>query len=324
MNALTRRAAALLLLTLTASSFAQAPAGYPNRPVKLMVGYSPGGAVDLIARTLAQPVAASFGQQVLVENKAGAGTNIAMRALIESAPDGYTLMLAANALAANPSLYQPAPFDVARDITPIALVGRVPVVLAANPQAQIPDFATLLAKAKASPGTITYGSPGNGATPHLATELLESAAGIKLNHVPYKGGAQAMNDVIAGHIQLVAVNALEVLPHVRAGKLRVLGVFSNKRSALFPEVPTIAESGFSGFESSVWYGLIGPAKMPEPLVTRLHQEVQRALATPELRERLSAAGGEVLPGSRAMFAELVASEKLRYERLIRAAQIKPD
>ena len=324
MNALTRRAAAFLLLTLTASSFAQAPAGYPNRPVKLMVGYSPGGAVDLIARTLAQPVAASFGQQVLVENKAGAGTNIAMRALIESAPDGYTLMLAANALAANPSLYQPAPFDVARDITPIALVGRVPVVLAANPQAQIPDFATLLAKAKASPGTITYGSPGNGATPHLATELLESAAGIKLNHVPYKGGAQAMNDVIAGHIQLVAVNALEVLPHVRAGKLRVLGVFSNKRSALFPEVPTIAESGFSGFESSVWYGLIGPAKMPEPLVTRLHQEVQRALATPELRERLSAAGGEVLPGSRAMFAELVASEKLRYERLIRAAQIKPD
>uniref|UniRef100_UPI0037C5FF38 Bug family tripartite tricarboxylate transporter substrate binding protein n=1 Tax=Roseateles sp. TaxID=1971397 RepID=UPI0037C5FF38 len=177
---------------------------------------------------------------------------------------------------------------------------------------------------KASPGTITYGSPGNGATPHLATELLESAAGIKLNHVPYKGGAQAMNDVVAGHIQLVAVNALEVLPHVRAGKLRVLGVFSNKRSALFPEVPTIAESGFAGFESSVWYGLIGPARMPEPLVTRLHQEVQRALATPELRERLSAAGGEVLPGSRAMFAELVASEKLRYERLIRAAQIKPD
>ncbi len=324
MNALTRRAAALLLLTLTTSSFAQAPAGYPNRPVKLLVGYSPGGAVDLIARTLAQPIAASFGQQVLVENKAGAGTNIAMRALIESAPDGYTLMLAANALAANPSLYQPAPFDVARDITPIALVGRVPVVLAANPQAQIPDFATLLAKAKASPGTITYGSPGNGATPHLATELLESAAGIKLNHVPYKGGAQAMNDVVAGHIQLVAVNALEVLPHVRAGKLRVLGVFSNKRSALFPEVPTIAESGFAGFESSVWYGLIGPARMPEPLVTRLHQEVQRALATPELRERLSAAGGEVLPGSRAMFAELVASEKLRYERLIRAAQIKPD
>jgi tripartite-type tricarboxylate transporter receptor subunit TctC len=324
MNALTRRAAALLLFTLTASSFAQAPAGYPNRPVKLVVGYSPGGAVDLIARTLAQPIAASFGQPVLVENKAGAGTNIAMRALIESAPDGYTLMLAANALAANPSLYQPAPFDVARDITPIALVGRVPVVLAANPQAQIPDFATLLAKAKASPGTITYGSPGNGATPHLATELLESAAGIKLNHVPYKGGAQAMNDVVAGHIQLVAVNALEVLPHVRAGKLRVLGVFSNKRSALFPEVPTIAESGFAGFESSVWYGLIGPARMPEPLVTRLHQEVQRALATPELRERLSAAGGEVLPGSRAMFAELVASEKLRYERLIRAAQIKPD
>lgn len=325
MNSMTRRVAtAVLLLTLTAGSVAQVPASYPSRPVKVLVGYSPGGAVDLIARAIAQPITAAFGQQVLVENKPGAGTNIAMRTLIDSAADGYTLMLAANALAANPTLYQPAPFDVARDVTPIALVGRVPVVLAANAQAQIPDFTTLLARAKASPGTITYGSPGNGATPHLATELLESAAGIKLNHVPYKGGAQAMNDVVAGHIQLVAVNALEVLPHVRAGKLRVLGVFSSKRSALFPEVPTIAESGFPGFESSVWYGLIGPAKMPEAVVTRLHQEVQRALATPELRERLSAAGGEVTPGSRAMFAELVASEKLRYERLIRAAQIKPD
>ena len=325
MNAFTRCAATAMLLTLAVSAQAQAPAApYPSRPVKILVGYSAGGAVDLIARTVGQPLAASLGQQVLVENKPGAGTNIAMRALIDSAPDGYTLMMAANALAANPTLYQPAPFDVARDITPIALIGRVPVVLAANPQAQLPDFATLVAKAKAAPGSITYGSPGNGATPHLATELLERAAGIQLTHVPYKGGAQAMNDVIAGHIQTVAVNALEVLPHARAGKLRVLAVLSSKRSSLFPEVPTIAESGFPGFEASVWYGLIGPARMPEAVVARLHQEVQRALATPEVRERLSAAGGEALPGSRAMFAEMVASEKQRYERLIRDAQIKPD
>jgi tripartite-type tricarboxylate transporter receptor subunit TctC len=325
MTTLRRRQALAGLLALPAFGRAWAQAAdYPTRLVRILVGYSPGGAVDIIARALGQQMAAGLGQAVIVENKPGGGTNIANKALIDSPADGHTLMLAANALAANVSLYQPAPYDLDRDVTPIAQVGRVPVVLAANTGSGIASVKDLLARLKADPGSVNYGSPGNGSTPHLAIELFAHAAGVRLAHVPYKGGAQAMNDVIAGHIPLVAVNALEVQAHVKTGKLRVLAALSAKRSPIFPEAPTIAESGFGGFEASVWYGLIGPAGLPRPVVGRLHQETQRALATAEVRERLASAGGEVTPGPSAMFASLLGSEKQRYEKLIRTARIQPD
>ena len=310
-------------LAVLATGFAAAQT-WPNKPIRIIVGYSPGGAVDIIARAIAQPMSAALGQNVIVDNRPGAGTNIANRALIDSAADGYTLMLAANAIAANVSLYQPAPYDLARDLTPIAQVGRVPVVIAANAQSEVTSLAQLLALSKAKPGSINFGTPGNGSTPHLAVELFARAAGITLTHVPYKGGAQALNDVIAGHIQTVAVNALEVQPHVRAGKLRVLAVLSPARSAIFPDTPTIAESGFAGFEASVWYGLIAPAGLPAAITTRLHAELQRALALPEVKDRLVAAGGEVTPGSIEQFAALLARERVRYEKLIRDARIQPD
>jgi len=297
---------------------------WPSKPVRIIVGYSPGGAVDIIARAIAKPLQDSLGQPVVVENKPGAGTNIANRALIDSAPDGHTLMLAANAIAANVSLYQPAPYDLARDVTPIAQVGRVPVVMVANAQSAVGSVAQLITLSKAKPGSINFGSPGNGSTPHLAVELFARAAGIDLTHVPYKGGAQALNDVIAGHIQTVAVNALEVQPHVKSGKLRVLAVLSPARTAIFPDAPTIAESGFPGFEASVWYGVIGPAGLPASVVARLHAEIQKALALPEVRDRLTASGGEVLPGTTERFASLLASERARYEKLIREARITPD
>ena len=182
----------------------------------------------------------------------------------------------------------------------------------------------MIASSKAKPESINYGTPGNGSTPHLAIELFERAAGIRLMHVPYKGGAQAINDAIAGHIQTVAVNALELVPHVKAGTLRVLAVLSEKRSPIFPEAPTIAESGFAGFEASVWYGVVGPAAMPAPVVARLHQEVQKALAAQDVRERLASAGGDVEPGSTAMFAALLRNEQQRYAKLIRESNIKPD
>ena len=298
--------------------------GYPSRPVKVLVGFAPGGAVDIIARAIGQQMSTALGQPVVVENKPGAGTNIALRALIESAPDGHTLMLTANSIAANQTLYQPPPFDMARDFTAIALVGRVPVVIAANAQGAIDSIAKLVAQSKATARSVTYGSPGNGSTPHLALELFERAAGIQLTHVPYKGGAPALNDLLAGHIQAVAVNALEVQPHVRAGKLRVLAVLSPARTAIFPEAPTIAESGFAGFEASVWYGFVGPAGLSPAVVARLHAEVQKALALPEVRDRLGNAGGEVLPGPMERFASLLASERARYDKLIREARIQPD
>jgi tripartite-type tricarboxylate transporter receptor subunit TctC len=312
-----------LLAALALAATAAHAQTYPTRPITIIVGYSAGGAVDIVARAVGQQLQASLGQPVVIENKPGAGTNIATRALIEAAPDGQTLMLAANALAANVSLFQPAPYQLDR-VTPIAQIGRVPVVIAAGPQSKVDSVQTLVAQSKAKPGSVDFGTPGNGSTPHLAVELFAHAAGIRLTHVPYKGGAQAITDAIAGHIQIVAVNALEVLPQAKAAKLRVIAVLSDKRSMIFPDAPTIAESGFPGFEASVWYGLVGPAGMPPAVVARLQQEVQRALAAPAVRERLTSAGGDVTPGPTSAFADLVRSEEQRYEKLIREAAIKPD
>ncbi len=319
-------AAALYTMLLAAApdARAQAAPAWPSKPIKLIVGFAPGGAVDIVARAVGQQISVALGQPVVVENKPGAGTNIAMRQLIDSPADGHTLMLTANSIAANQTLYQPAPYDMARDFTPISLVGRVPVVIAANAATDLTSLAKLISSAKAAPKTINYGTPGNGSTPHLAMELFERAAGIELTHVPYKGGSPALNDVIAGHIQTVAVNALEVQPHVRSGKVRVLAVLTPTRSPIFPGVPTIAESGFAGYEASVWYGFVGPAGLPAPIVQRLHAEVQKALSAPEVKDRLVNAGGEVLPGPVERFSALLASERARYEKLIREARIQPD
>jgi tripartite-type tricarboxylate transporter receptor subunit TctC len=297
---------------------------YPTKPVKIVVGYAAGGAVDAVARTIGQALQTSMGQPFLVENKPGAGTNIAVKAVIDSAPDGYTLMLAANALAANMALYKPMPFDAEKDLVPVSLVGRVPVVIAANANAPYSNIAGLLAAAKAKPGLISFASPGNGSTPHMAVEAFESAAGIKLQHIAYRGGAPAITDVIGGQLPLLAVNALEVLPHVKSGKLKVLAVLSPTRTSIFPDTPTIAESGFPGFEASVWYGLVAPAATPKAIVARLHAEVQKALQTKEVRERMSAVGGEVIPGTAEQFGALIHSERQRYEKLVRESNIKPD
>ena len=177
---------------------------------------------------------------------------------------------------------------------------------------------------KAKPGSLAYATPGNGSTPHMAIELFARAAGISLQHIPYRGGAQAITDVIGGQVPLLAVNALEVLPHVKSGKLKVIAVLSPTRSAIFPDAPTIAESGFPGFEASVWYGLLAPAATPKPVIARLHAEVQKALQTNEVRERMASVGGEVIPGSSDQFGALIHSDRVRYEKLVREANIKPD
>ena len=297
---------------------------YPVKPIKLVVGYPAGGAVDIVARTVGQSMAGSLGQAVIVENKPGAGTNIAVRSVIDAAPDGYTLLLAANALAANMALYQPAPFDAERDLVPVSLVGRVPVVIATNAQSGALTLAKLIEMAKAKPGLVAYATPGNGSTPHLAFELFAHAAGTKLSHVPYKGGGPAITDVLGGQLPFVAVNALEILPHVKSGKLKVLAVMSTARSAVLPDVPTIAESGFAGFEASVWYGFVAPAATPKPIVTKLHAEVQKALQTVEVKERMASVGGEVNLGTAEQFGALIRSERARYEKLVRETQIKLD
>jgi tripartite-type tricarboxylate transporter receptor subunit TctC len=308
-------------LGLCVSALAQ---NYPSKPVKIVVGYAAGGAVDVVARTIGQSLQTSLGQAFIVENKPGAGTNIAVKSVITAEPDGHTLMMAANALAANMSLYQPQPFDAEKDLVAISLIGRVPVVIAANANAPFANVKQLIEAAKGKPNSIAYGSPGNGSTPHMAIELFARAAGIDLQHIPYRGGSPAITDTIGGQVPLVAVNALEVLPHVKSGKLKVLGVLSANRSANYPDVPTMAESGFPGFEASVWYGLVAPAATPKPIVAKLHAEVQKALQTKEVRERINAVGGEVVPGSAEMFTQLIRSERVRYDKLVREANIKPD
>lgn len=312
------------LLAIGAPFSAGAADAYPTKPIKIIVGYSAGGAVDLIARSVGQRMATILGQPIIVENKPGAGTNIAVKALIASPPDGYTLMLAANALAVNPTLFQPAPYDLERDVTPVSLVARVPVVAAVREDSEWRTLQQLVTAAKAKPGTLSVATPGNGSTPHLAMELFQHTAGVSLRHVPYKGGAPAITDVIGGHVDVVAVNALEASPLAKAGKLRVLALMSPERAAVLPGVPTVAESGYPGFEASVWYGFVAPAGLPKPVLTKLHEAVQKALESPEVRDQLAAAGGVPLPGATERFDKLLKSDAVRYGKLIREAGIKPD
>ena len=326
MNTVSRRLLLSLASAMALGHFAPAGAAdaYPSKPLKIVVGYSAGGAVDAIARSVGQRLSTLLGQPVVVENKPGAGTNIAVKSVITSPADGYTLLMAANALAVNPSLFEPAPYDLDRDITPVALVGRVPVVFTVREGSAIKTVAELVAAAKAKPGNVTVATPGNGSTPHLAMELFQHTAGLSLKHVPYKGGAQAITDVLGGHVDVVAVNALEVLPLAKSGKLRVLAVMSADRSAVLPGVPTVAESGYPGFEASVWYGFVAPAGLPKPVLVKLHEAVQKALESTEVRGQLAAAGGVALPGPTAQFDKLLKSEAARYGKLIREAGIKPD
>lgn len=311
-------AAAALSLGAAPAALAQA---YPAKTLRILVGFAPGGAMDIVARTVGQKMAPSLGQAVVIENKPGAASNIAIRQLIESPPDGYTVMLVANGLTANPLLYTQQPFDPNADVTPISLVARLPVVIAANPKSEVASLARLVEISKAKPGSLNYGSPGNGSTPHLAVELFARGAGIQLSHVPYKGGKPAIADVLGGQLPLVAVNAVEVQPLWKDGKLKVLAALSAQRVATMPDVPTIAESGFPGFEANVWHAFIAPKGTPPAIVERLRAEIHKALADPEVKERLANLGAEVAPSTPQELAALVRAEHERYAKLVREAGI---
>ena len=314
-------AAAILVANIPAMSMAQA---YPSKPIRILVGFAPGGAMDIVARTVGQKISPGLGQPVVVENKPGAASNIAIRQLIDSPPDGHTIMLVANGLTANPLLYTQQPFDPNADVVPITLVARLPVVIAVSSSSEITSLTKLIEVSKAKPGSVSYGSPGSGSTPHLAAESFARAAGIELAHVPYKGGAPAITDVLGGQLPVVAVNAVEVLPHVKAGKLRVLATLSAERVSTLPDAPTIAESGFPGFEASVWHAFIAPKGTPPAVIERLKTEIHRALADPEVKERLAGLGAMVSPTTPQELGTLVRTEHERYGKLIRDAKIRAD
>jgi tripartite-type tricarboxylate transporter receptor subunit TctC len=296
---------------------------YPARPVRIIVPSPPGGGTDIVARVLAQHFARSFGQQFFVENKPGAGNMIGIEAVARSAPDGYTLLMTASTLALNSVLFKKVPYDPVRDFAPITLTATAPNVLLVHPSVPAQSLAEFIALAKAKPGALSYGTPGIGTSPHLSMELLKSMAGIDLQHVPYKGTAAAVTDVIGGQIAAAFANALTAKPQVDAGRVRALAITGPRRIEALPGVPPVAEAGVPGYEAMQWYGLLAPAGTPAAIVARLNGEALKALRSAEMKERLAADGAEPLGGSPAEFAALIRRELDKWTRVARAAGIDP-
>ena len=317
-------AALTLGLTGVLTSPAALAQEWPSKPIHIVVPYAAGGAVDTVARLTGQALAERLGQPVIVDNKPGASANIGLDAVAKAAPDGYTLLMTANAQATNPSLFAHLPYDPQRDFTAVAQVGYAPLVVVVPAASPVHTFKELLAQAKAEPGKLSYASAGNGSSGHLAGEALKQAAHIDVLHVPYKGGAPALTDLLGERISFMPINPVEVMAHIRAQKLRALAVASPTRISLLPDVPTVAESGLPGFDVSVWWGLVAPGGTPRSVVTRLNAEMQKVLAEPALRERLTALGAVITPGSAEQFAQFIHAETARWNRVIKAANIKPD
>jgi tripartite-type tricarboxylate transporter receptor subunit TctC len=322
-------AAAVLLLTallLAAPLQAQSPAQpYPSKTVTLVVPFPPGGGTDIGARVVAQKLSEKWGQTVIVENKPGAAGNIGLDFASKAAPDGYTILMGnIGTTAINPSLYTNLSYNPDKAFTPITLVAELPLALVATTGLPANTLAELFAAAKATPGEITYGSSGAGGSPHLAAALMESDAGLKLVHVPYKGGGPMMQDVIGGHIKIAFATVLEASGHIKSGKVKALAVSSIKRSVSLPDVPTIAEAGIPGFNSISWIGLLAPAGTPDTIVAKIADDVRAILAVPDVRERLTAQGAVPVGSTPAEFATLIAADRARYAKIITEKNIKAD
>jgi tripartite-type tricarboxylate transporter receptor subunit TctC len=321
MRPLIRIAALTLALGFSAGAQAQA---WPSKPLRIVVNFPPGGAADQIARAVAAPLQTSLGQSVVVENRAGSGGNIGGDVVAKSPPDGYTLLMSSGGMVSvNPHIYAKMPFDPAKDLVPVAAAARVLVFLVVRTEHPSKDFKAFLADLKAHPGQRSYGSPGNGSSPHLATEMMKSQTGVYAVHVPYRGAAPALTDLLGGQLDFLFDPGIAI-PHVRAGKLRVLAVGSPQRSPLFPEVPTLDELGLKGFDADTIFGFYAPAGTPEAVIAKLNGEINRILATPALKERINALGGVPAPMSPVEFAAKAAEDSKRFGAIIRERKIVGD
>jgi tripartite-type tricarboxylate transporter receptor subunit TctC len=296
---------------------------YPSRPIHLIIGYLPGGSADMTARLFGQWLSDRLGQQVVVESRAGASTNIATEAVVRAAPDGYTLLLVPPANATNASLYERLNFDFLRDIDPVAGLIRFPDVVDVNLALPVRTIPELIAYAKANPGALNFGSSGVGSTLHVAGELFKMMTGVDIVHVPYRGGAPAMIDLIGGRVQLIFDNVPTSVEFIRSNKIRPLAVTSAARIELFPDLPTVADF-VPGYEASAWYGIGAPKGTPAEIVDRLNREVNAILAEPATKARLAELGASLLPGSPADFGKLVTDETEKWGRVIRFAGIKAE
>ena len=317
--------AALIAASVPALAQTDAAAGYPRKPVRLIVPFPPGGGTDILARPIAQKLTERWGQQVIVDNRAGAGGTIGADLTAKSPPDGYAFMLGTNGThGINQSLYRSLPYDTLRDFTPITLVAIAPNILVVHPSVPVKSVRELLALAKAKPGALNYATPGNGTPPHLAAEIFKSMAAVDLTHVPYKGAGPAVIDLLSGQMQLMFANAPVVLPHIRAGKLRSLATTSAKRLSILSDFPTIAESGLPGYEADTWYGMFGPAGMPAPLLDKINQDVVRVLTLPEIKQLFAGQGAEVSTNTPVQFAAVLKTEVAKWAKIIKQTGIHVD
>jgi tripartite-type tricarboxylate transporter receptor subunit TctC len=301
---------------------ANAQGDYPSRPVKVIVPSPPGGGTDILARVLAQHFSKALGQPFVVENKPGAGNMIGIESVARAPADGYTLLVVASTLALNSVLYKKVPYDPVRDFAPITLAATAPNVLIVNPGLPVKSLPEFIALAKAKPGALSYGTPGIGTSPHLSMELLKSMAGIDLQHVPYRGTAAAVTDVIGGQIAATFANALTAKPHVDSGRVRALAVSGPSRVDAFPAVPPVAEAGVPGYEAMQWYGMAAPAGTPALIIARLHAEAAKALQSDEMKEKLALDGAQPVASTPAEFAALIRRELDKWSRVVRAAGIE--
>jgi len=313
-------AGSLLLFAATCTS-AQS---FPARPLRLVVPYAAGGSTDVLARLIGQKLTENLGQAVVIDNRTGAGTLIATEIVAHAAPDGYTLLMATPPLVVANALYKSVPFDVARDFSAITNVAATSNVLVVHPSVQAQSARELIALAKAQPGRLTYGSSGIGGASHLAVALFASMAGVELLHVPYKGGALAVTDLLGGRLSLMFANLTTVQPHIKSGKVCALAIGTAQRSLVAPELPTVAEAGVAGYEANNWNGVVAPAKTPRTTIDLLQREIQRIVAAPELRARLLQSAFEPVADTPESFRRYLESEHIKWSRVVREAGIKAE
>jgi len=316
--------ASALLATSSAALAQSGGAAYPNKPVRLVVGFPPGGPVDTVARVLAKLLAAPFGQTVVVDNRAGANGVIGTDHVAKSAPDGYTLLMGASTMPIQATMTRNLPYDTLRDLTAIGGVSSAPLMLVVNPNVPAKNVRELIDYMKAQGGKVNYASPSSGSANHLAAELLKSSTGAQALHVPYKGGAPAEADLIGGQVAFMFNAVPSSLAHVRAGRLRALAVTSEKRAAVAPDIPTVAESGFPGFAVITWYGVFGPANLPREVVARINGDIQKALDTAEMKERLAGMGFEGMSGSSEQFGDFIRREIVKWAKVIKESGATAD